>query len=198
MEIAMHSLMQAAIPTGAFGLWELKPLSQMRSANKKHGNIGDIELLDGKDIVESWDAKYGKAYLRDEIEEVIEKIEYHAAVQVLGFVTTEVPIKSDEIDKKIADYTELYGFSIQIMTLDNWISYIFNKVVAGNFTFSNDTQLFNWLLRLKNGTISLNQTVIDWITDNQNFYSIASTQWILDSTDKLGVGSWVWNLKSAR
>ena len=35
----------------------LKPLSQMRSANKKHGNIGDIELLEDRQIVEAWDAK---------------------------------------------------------------------------------------------------------------------------------------------
>jgi hypothetical protein len=36
----------------------LKPLSQMRSANKKHGNIGDIEILEARQIIESWDAKY--------------------------------------------------------------------------------------------------------------------------------------------
>ncbi len=40
-----------------------------------------------------------------------------------------------------------------------------SKVAAGNFTFSNETQLFNWLLQLKNGTISLNKTVDTWITE---------------------------------
>ena len=81
----MHSLMQAVIETGALADLELKPLSQMRSANKKHGNIGDIELLENNEIVESWDAKYGKNYLRDEIDEVSEKLEYHEKVETVGF-----------------------------------------------------------------------------------------------------------------
>ena len=42
MEVAMHSLMQATLETGAYINLELKPLAQMRSANKKHGNIGDL------------------------------------------------------------------------------------------------------------------------------------------------------------
>ena len=30
----------------------------MRVANKKHGNIGDIELIEDGEIIESWDAKW--------------------------------------------------------------------------------------------------------------------------------------------
>lgn len=67
MEIAMHSLMQAMQELQIFPDGALKPLSQMRSANKKHGNIGDIEILQARQIIESWDAKYGKSYLRDEL-----------------------------------------------------------------------------------------------------------------------------------
>lgn len=76
MEIAMHSLMQAMQEHQVFPDSLLKPLSQMRSANKKHGNIGDIELLEDRQIVEAWDAKYGKSYLRDEIEELSENWKY--------------------------------------------------------------------------------------------------------------------------
>ena len=50
MEVAMHTLMQSVVSTGVFLNYELKPLSQMRSANKKHGNIGDIELLEDNEI----------------------------------------------------------------------------------------------------------------------------------------------------
>lgn len=64
MEIAMHSLMQAMQECQVFPDGALRPLSQMRSANKKHGNIGDVEILEARQIIESWDAKYGKAYLR--------------------------------------------------------------------------------------------------------------------------------------
>jgi len=45
MEIAMHSLFQAMQEYQVFPDGALKPLSQMRSANKKHGNIGDIDIL---------------------------------------------------------------------------------------------------------------------------------------------------------
>jgi len=75
-EIVIHCLFQAIDSQNCFSGY-LVPLSQMRSANKKHGNIGDIELSfspQGNDIIESWDAKYGKTYLRDELEELNEKL----------------------------------------------------------------------------------------------------------------------------
>jgi len=100
MEVAMHSLMQSVVSTGVFVTYELKPLSQMRSANKNNGNIGDIELLENNEIVESWDAKYGKINLRDEIDEVSEKLEYHDKVETVGFVTTDSPIRNSEINSK--------------------------------------------------------------------------------------------------
>jgi hypothetical protein len=128
MEISMHALMQAALECGAFGLSTLKPLSQMRSANKKHGNIGDIELLENNEIIESWDAKYGKAYLRDEIDEVMEKVINHDSIQTLGFVTTIEPIKNKEIEKKIADYKETHGITVQVITFEEWIKIIYKKV----------------------------------------------------------------------
>jgi len=77
----------------------LKPLSQMRFANKKHGNIGDIELIENGDIVASWDAKYGKSYLREEVEEVCEKISGHDNIQVVGFVTNVAIQRTEELEK---------------------------------------------------------------------------------------------------
>ena len=54
MEIAMHSLFQAIKDLGAFPNLELIPLSQMRSANKKHGNVGDVEFTEDGNIVVPW------------------------------------------------------------------------------------------------------------------------------------------------
>ncbi len=74
-EIVIHGFMQAMYESHLLGELDLVPMSQMRkSANKKHGNIGDVELKDGRVIVEAWDAKYGKPYLRDELEELRDKI----------------------------------------------------------------------------------------------------------------------------
>ncbi len=112
MEIAMHSLMQAMQDYQTFPNSFLKPLSQMRSANKKHGNIGDIELLEDSQIVEAWDAKYGKSYLRDEIEELSEKLEVHPAIKLAGFVTSIQPDRIDELSLRCEEIEDIYGISL--------------------------------------------------------------------------------------
>lgn len=122
MEIAMHALMQAVEEVGALGGASLVPLSQMRSANKKHGNIGDIELIDGKKIIESWDAKYGKTYLRDELEELNDKLETHDAVVKAGFVTSEKPQLDHELTSRISEIEGLHGISISLMDMDDWVA----------------------------------------------------------------------------
>jgi hypothetical protein len=169
MEVAMHSLMQAAIETGAFADLELKPLSQMRSANKKHGNIGDIELLENNEIVEAWDAKYGKNYLRDEIDEVSEKLEYHEKIETVGFVTTDKPIRSNEIIKKIEDVSELYGIDVKILSFNDWVKLIFNRIEESEL--SNKQILSNrWLsayaesLAQKRRNIApIDEPCFDWV-----------------------------------
>lgn len=145
MEVSMHSLMQASIETGAFGDLELKALSQMRSANKKHGNVGDIELLENREIVEAWDAKYGKNYLRDEIDEVSEKLSHHEKVSIVGFVTTDKPVRNEEVDKKIADVMALYSLDVKILSLDEWIDYIFDRVINTGLT-SREKLAKGWLV----------------------------------------------------
>lgn len=129
LEISMHSLLQPAVDCGALGDMALKPLSQMRSANKKHGNIGDIELLEGSDIVESWDAKYGKSYLREEIEEAAEKIQNHNHVQVVGFVTNAKIQRTNEMDKRIVDLSSLYGVEFKIIEYNDWVDLMFKRCI---------------------------------------------------------------------
>lgn len=171
MEISMHALMQAALEAGTFGLSSLKPLSQMRSANKKHGNVGDVELLENNEIIESWDAKYGKAYLRDEIDEVMEKAINHSTIDTLGFVTTMEPIKNSEIKKKIADYKEIHGITVQILTFDEWISYIFQRALTSGL--ANESNLSAaWLtaytesLAQKRREIApIDEPCIDWVLE---------------------------------
>ena len=130
MEIAMHSLMQAMQDYQIFPNNLLKPLSQMRSANKKHGNIGDIELLEDRQIVEAWDAKYGKAYLRDEIEELSEKLEVHPAIRRAGFVTSLKPERLDELALRCEEIEEIYGISLEILTFKEWIKEQFERTLT--------------------------------------------------------------------
>lgn len=128
MEIAMHSLMQAMQELQIFPNYLLKPLSQMRSANKKHGNIGDIELLEDRQIIEAWDAKYGKSCLRDEIEELSEKLEVHPDVIKAGFVTSIKPERLEELESRCREIEEIFGISLEILTFEEWVDAQFNRL----------------------------------------------------------------------
>jgi len=123
LEIAMHSLMQALEDDFALP-GPVKQLSQMRSANKKHGNIADIEITSGfssLQIIEAYDAKYGKPYLRDELEELAEKLDDHPETQIAGFVTEGTPdLRVDLIARK-EEIEDLYGLQIRIQSFSQWI-----------------------------------------------------------------------------
>ena len=130
MEIAMHSLMQAMQDSQILAEGVLKPLSQMRSANKKHGNVGDIELLSAQQIVESWDAKYGKSYLRDELEELADKLIANPTVAIAGFVTSVEPERREEILARCQEIEDELGISIEILTFRNWVKKQFDRGIG--------------------------------------------------------------------
>ncbi len=142
LEIGMHSFAQTACESGALGSLSVKPLSQMRSANKKHGNIGDIEFIEHLQIVESWDAKFGKSYLREEIEEACEKISSHELINRIGFVTDSKALESEEIKNRIEELEALHDIKIEILTFDDWASRKFEDIakVVGAQPFP-----FDWL-----------------------------------------------------
>lgn len=128
-EVAMHSLFQVLEEEKCLSGF-LKPLSQMRSANKKHGNIGDIELtatLGNMDIIESWDAKYGKTYLRDELEELNDKIKSHPQTTLVGFVTDQKPNLKPEIESRIEELQLIHETEIHILEFGEWVNYEINK-----------------------------------------------------------------------
>ena len=170
LEIGMHSLMQAAVETGAFEGMEVKPLSQMRSANKKHGNIGDIELLDEYDqIIEAWDAKYGKAYLREEIEEATEKLRHHAYVKLIGFVTNAEIERSIEISKRIEDIEQLYSVNFEVITYDDWVDRIYGISLSSG-TASEEKLSQKWLVtyceylcQRRRANAPIDEPCFDWV-----------------------------------
>ena len=128
-EVAMHSLFQVLEEEKCLSGF-LKPLSQMRSANKKHGNIGDIELtatLGNMDIIESWDAKYGKTYLRDELEELNDKLKTHPQTTLVGFVTDQKPNLKPEIKSRLEELELIHETEIQILEFGEWVNYEIKK-----------------------------------------------------------------------
>ncbi|MBQ7606484.1 MAG: hypothetical protein IJU76_00630 [Desulfovibrionaceae bacterium] len=102
---------------------KLVPLSQLRSANKKHGNIGDIELARINIIVESLDAKYGSPYLRDELEELKDKLTINPELKIAGFIVdSKLDLRKDIIEKKKEIEFDT-GTKIYLFTFDQWIDY---------------------------------------------------------------------------
>ena len=96
----------------------------MRSANKKHGNVGDIEIvkrLGGLEIVEAWDAKFGKLDLRDELEELNEKLEDHPETEVAGFVVDATPNIKPDIQARLEELEQIHDVKIEIIGFDAWV-----------------------------------------------------------------------------
>lgn len=122
-EVVMHGFFQAMDECGFLGDLDVVPLSQMRSANKKHGNIGDIELTDRNVIVESWDAKYGKPYLRDELEELRDKLLVHPDVKVAGFVVDSNVDMRKDIKERVQEISLETGTEVYLFSFKEWLEY---------------------------------------------------------------------------
>lgn len=141
-EIVIHGFMQAMDESHLLGDLDLVPMSQMRSANKKHGNIGDVELKDGRVIVEAWDAKYGKPYLRDELEELRDKILTSPGVKVAGFIVdSEVDRRRDVINRAEEISLET-GVEIELFSFDEWVAYQTKRIAKSEL----DKVAVRWLL----------------------------------------------------
>lgn len=121
-EVSIHSLLQA-LQFNNYLDGTLSPMTQMRSANKKHGNVGDVEVYSGKILIESWDAKYGKEYLRDELEELNDKLIDHPNMKIAGFITDEKPQVDKEIKTRKTEITQLTGIPIGIYSFNEWVEY---------------------------------------------------------------------------
>ena len=122
-EVTMHGLFQALDEMQLLGDADVVPLSQMRSANKKHGNVGDIELTEDGVILESWDAKYGKPYLRDELEELRDKLLTHPDCKVAGFVVdSTVDMRRDIIHRR-AELEAETNTEIYLFSFDQWVDH---------------------------------------------------------------------------
>lgn len=130
LEVAAHSLMQVAEEHGSID-GHLVPLSQMRSANKKHNNVGDVEIeaIRGTGrIIEAWDAKYGKPYLLDEVYELYEKLNNHPDVEIAGFITDSEPRIDDSILKAIEEVKELTGVEVVIHSYNKWVNQVVERI----------------------------------------------------------------------
>ena len=143
LEVVMHGLMQALQELNSLDDNQVSPLCQMRTANKKAGSIGDIEIknFDGE-VVEAWDAKYGKPYLWDELAELGEKLEHAHSVTKAGFVVDKKPdLRADILDRK-SEIEQQTKTSVYLMSFDEW-----SRFQSGNVMKKDRAALANaWLV----------------------------------------------------
>lgn len=175
-EVAMHALYQVLEDEKCLSGF-LKPLSQMRSANKKHGNIGDIELTltqGNMDIIESWDAKYGKTYLRDELEELNDKLKTHPQTMIAGFVTDQKPNLKPEIEGRIKELELIHETVIQVIEFEGWVNSQIKKYGLNPDEFGH-----KWLIAIgesicqkRREIAPIDEPTMEWVESFRNCISL--------------------------
>jgi hypothetical protein len=128
LEVCMHAFLQVLEDRGLLN-GRLLPLCQMRTANKKHRNVADIEIvsIDDEIIIEAWDAKYGKPYLLDELNELLDKLQMRS-LEIAGFVVEREPDLRPEILNRIDEISDLTETEIKIISLRDWIELYLNRL----------------------------------------------------------------------
>lgn len=167
-EVAMHSLLQAMNELHLLGSSELVPLSQMRSANKKHGNVGDIELTENRRISEAWDAKYGKPYLRDELEELYDKLQTYPDVGMAGFVVDTAVDARRDIIRRANEISSFTGTEIHLFSFSEWVEFETQRIPVQYMR-----QLpYQWLVamvesfaQMRPDIAPIDEPCDEWITD---------------------------------
>ena len=124
LEVAMHSLLQAMYPPKIGPTFELRPLSQMRSANLKARNVGDVELLQPhtKKVVQAWDAKSGPITIGSEIDGLRRKLLANRGVLTAGFVMDQPPHMDPNAINLIAQIRKTTGTNVETLVFEDWVA----------------------------------------------------------------------------
>lgn len=120
LEVALHSLYQ---PLDQVNELEgvLKPLTQMRSADQKHGNVADIEIVDSDDefhIYEALDGKHGHEPMLREIKDLGPKLEQHPETEYVAFVTTAEHVLPNKVKEEQEQLMREHDVIIEFETLN--------------------------------------------------------------------------------
>lgn len=166
-EVALHSLLQALCSSKELE-GELRPLSQMRSANKKHGNIGDIEISAQKGseaILEAWDAKYRKPYLLDELAELADKLELHPETELAGFVVDNKPEMTADILARKSEIAELFQTQIEILSFDDWVLFTTRELDIPELPHLWLTAFVESFCQKRRDIAPIDEPCNDWVND---------------------------------
>ena len=118
-------------------------------------------------VLEAWDAKYGKPYLRDELEELSDKLESHGETTIAGFVVDREPEIDDDIQSRIEDLQDLHGVDIFIQSFDAWVDAQIERYEQDATTTMNEclTAYVESLARRRLAVAPIDEPADQWLED---------------------------------
>lgn len=121
-EIAIHSMVQCCDDIGVID-GSLHPLMQMRSADKKHGNVGDIEVeRDDGSIKTAWDAKMGRSSIYNSLTTLDEKLSANPRISRVAYVIDDSPTYSEQVKEEQRRLESEYDVTIDILSFNDFTS----------------------------------------------------------------------------
>ena len=142
-------------------------MTQMRSANKKHGNVGDIELAENEEIIEAWDAKFGKPYLRDELEELNDKLNENNSVKIAGFVSN-VELELRDVESRRSEIEFNSDTKIYLYTFEEWVQYVIKDIPLEELPrigYEWVNAVVETFSRKRIGIAPIDEPCLDWLED---------------------------------
>jgi hypothetical protein len=174
LEVAMHSLLQALEDLKVDIGGTLKPLMPMRTANQKHRNFGDVEVIAGDFVIESWDAKYDNAYLSDALDSFVEKLRGKDISELtFGYVLLPEKKAYADVDRKVIEIASEYGIKVHIFSLAEWVQEQLARAFAEDVPETNVAK--GWLQAyveslalLREDKAPIDEPTYDWLRSLQN------------------------------
>ncbi|VTS45474.1 Uncharacterised protein [Streptococcus mitis] len=165
-EVVLHALYQVLDSNNFLSDLDLKPMTQMRSANKKHGNVGDIELAENEEIIEAWDAKFGKPYLRDELEELNDKLNENNSVKIAGFVSN-VELELRDVESRRSEIEFNSDTKIYLYTFEEWVQYVIKDPLEElpRIGYEWVNAVVETFSRKRIGIAPIDEPCLDWLED---------------------------------
>lgn len=186
-EVALHSLYQELV---AHNLRDaaLKDLTQLRSADKKHGNIADIELVDPADdytIYQAWDMKVGKDDLTESLNEMDEKLEDHPETEHVGYVV------DSDVDLSVTErggcdtLADTHDLTVRIQSFEETVTELLNELTdAGVPPVAWLVAYTETLCRQRRDRAPVDEPALDWV---QELGELLATRFAVPVPDVDGV-----------
>lgn len=137
-QVAMYAMYECIMPTVArYSGMVLKPLERMKSADRKSGSVGDIDVNKGDLPFEAVEIKFQVAITREHVAEAIQKIKTASVQRYLILSTSGIGSgEMGEIERLQRDFRRSNGCEIVINGVLETLKY-YLRLIDSPSTFTN-------------------------------------------------------------